>query len=508
MFKKKYMILLSLILVSLCALSCVSASEDADATVAIDDADIDPVEASVDEGLETNVKDGLSGDETETLSVDNSNDDKLAYDSPSSSDYNVTVYNKTVHNWQDETIRIYITPNVDSDYYAYDFLVNIYDSNGVNKSGEDNNKYSVSPVDYIDYTIPAGLTPGEYKIEIENWEDNHIFSTATLTVVSDPFYAIISAENYNAYYNSGVQYSIKVTESGTGYGLSGVSIKIVFSNSKNTYTRYYTSGSDGYIKFDPKIPVGTYTVTISSNNAHVIAGSIVKSATVKKSSVSMSLAKASAYQGYKLTLKATVKSQGRNVNEGTVKFTINGKTYSVAVKNGVATKSIKLKKAKTYKYTATFVGDNFNTKKVAGKAKVNKRYATKIVIKNKKGYYNTKKTITVKVKTKSGKKVKDGYIYVGSSDSYSKVKNGKAKLYVTFSGNYKKGKYSYSSGFTFYFKKSVSTKFKLKYVPKSLKYKASTKKFKITSKYRCPDCHKKSSHSHTINGYNVKIKVY
>ena len=505
MFKKKYMILLSLILVSLCALSCVSASEDVDATVAIDDVDVDPIEASVDEGLETNVEDGLSSDETEALTVDNSNDDKVS--SPSYDMYDVEVYDKTIHNWQDESVRIYIDPSDDSSDYAYDFYVNIYDPDGVRFVHK--NLYDDDAVNYIDYTIPAGLSPGEYKIEIENYAgDHYIFSTAKLTVVSDPFYAIISAENYNAYYNSGVQYSIRVTESETGYGLSGVSIKIVFSNSKNTYTRYYTSGSDGYIKFDPKIPVGTYTVTISSNNAQVIASSIVKSATVKKSSVSMSLAKASTYQGYKLTLKATVKSQGRNVNEGTVKFTINGKTYSVAVKNGVATKSIKLKKVKTYKYTATFVGDNFNTKKVAGKAKVNKRYATKIVIKNKKGYYNTKKTITVKVKTKSGKKVKDGYIYVGSSDSYSKVKNGKAKLYVTFSGNYKKGKYSYSSGFTFYFKKSVSTKFKLKYVPKSLKYKASSKKFKITSKYRCPDCHKKSSHSHTINGYNVKIKVY
>lgn len=503
MFKKKYMILLSLILVSLCALSCVSASEDADATVAIDDVDVDPIEASVDEGLETNVEDGLSGDETETLTVDNSNDDKVSV--PSFDEYNVTVNDSTIHNWQKESVRIFITPS--DDYYAYDFCVNVYDSDN-NPVLDEEEIYSTEPANYVDYVIPAGLSPGKYKIEIKNWYDDHIFSTATLTVVNDPFYAIISAENYNAYYNSGVQYSIRVTESETGYGLSGVSIKIVFSNSRNTYTRYYTSGSDGYIKFDPKIPVGTYTVTISSNNAHVIASSIVKSATVKKSSVSMSLAKASTYQGYKLTLKATVKSQGRNVNEGTVKFTINGKTYSVAVKNGVATKSIKLKKAKTYKYTATFVGDNFNTKKVAGKAKVNKRYATKIVIKNKKGYYNTKKTITVKVKTKSGKKVKDGYIYVGSSDSYSKVKNGKAKLYVTFSGNYKKGKYSYSSGFTFYFKKSVSTKFKLKYVPKSLKYKASTKKFKITSKYRCPDCHKKSSHSHSINGYNIKIKVY
>lgn len=503
MFKKKYMILLSLILVSLCALSCVSASEDADDTVAIDDVDVDPIEASVDEGLETNVEDGLSDDETETLTVDNSNDDKVS--SPYYYEYEVEVSDKTIHNWQNESVRIYIIPS--DDYYAYDFYVNVYDSDN-NPVLDEKNIYSTEPANYVDYVIPAGLIPGEYKIEIKNYEDNYIFSTATLTVVSDPFYAIISAENYNAYYNSGVQYSIRVTESGTGYGLSGVNIKIVFSNSGNTYTRYYTSGSDGYIKFDPKIPVGTYTVTISSNNAHVIASSIVKSATVKKSSVSMSLAKASTYQGYKLTLKATVKSQGRNVNEGTVKFTINGKTYSVAVKNGVATKSIKLKKVKTYKYTATFVGNNFNTKKVAGKAKVNKRYATKIVVKNKKGYLNTKKTITVKVKTKSGKKVKDGYIYVGSSDSYSKVKNGKAKLYVTFSGNYKKGKYSYSSGFTFYFKKSVSTKFKLKYIPKSLKYKASSKKFKITSKYRCPDCHKKSSHSHTINGYNVKIKVY
>ena len=501
MFKKKYMILLSLILVSLCALSCVSASEDADVAVAIDDADVDQMEASVDEGLETNVEEGSSGDETEVLTVDNSNGEKIS--SPSVNDYNVKVEDKTIRNWQDDSIRIFITPSADSSDYAYDFYVNLTGPNG--EVIDCPNLYNKTAVNYIDYTIPVRLSPGVYKIEIINWVDEVSFSTATLTVVDD---AIISAEDYNAYYNSGVQYSIKVTEYGTGYGLSGVSIKIVFSNSKNTFTKYYTSGSDGFIRFDPQIPVGTYEVTISSNNAHVVADSIIKSATVKKSTVSMSLAKASSYQGCKLTLKATVKSQGKNVNEGTVKFRINGKTYSVAVKNGVATKTIKLKKAKTYKYTATFAGDNFNTKKVAGKAKVNKRYATKIVVKNQKGYLNSKKTITVKVKTKSGKKVKDGYIYVGSSDTYSKVKNGKAKLYVTFSGNYKKGKYSYSSGFTFYFKKSVSTKFKLKYVPKSLKYKASTKKLKITSKYRCPDCHKKSSHSHTISGYHVKIKVY
>ena len=96
MFKKKYMILLSLILVSLCALSCVSASEDADVAVAIDDADVDQMEASVDEGLETNVEEGSSGDETEALTVDNSNGEKIS--SPSVNDYNVKVEDKTIRN--------------------------------------------------------------------------------------------------------------------------------------------------------------------------------------------------------------------------------------------------------------------------------------------------------------------------------------------------------------------------------------------------------------------------
>ena len=54
MLNKKYLFLFSLILVSLCAVSCASASEDVNDTLTVDDADIGPVETSIDENLETN----------------------------------------------------------------------------------------------------------------------------------------------------------------------------------------------------------------------------------------------------------------------------------------------------------------------------------------------------------------------------------------------------------------------------------------------------------------------
>lgn len=504
MFKKKYMLILLLLLVGLMTVSSASANENITDIVSEDIA-ADEVTTTMEDDAVANTAEEI--ETQETLSSE-SNDDKLSLDesgevlkSPTYEDYSVWIDDTTIHNWQKEPIIIHINPSYDT-YYAYDFHIKFY--NSTNDEIYSENIYNQTAYTSIKYNIPAyNLAPGTYTIKLINYEDDVEMDTATLTVISDPFYAVFSAGNYNAYYNSGVTYNIRVTESGTGSPLSGVSVKIVFSNSKKTVTKYYTSDSNGYIKIVPPVGVGTYGVTISSNNAHVIASDLKKTATVKKSSVTMKAYKTTAYQGYKVTLKATVKSQGKKVNEGKVIFKVNGKTYKVSVKNGVATKKLKLKKVKTYKYSATYKGDNFNTKKVKAKAVVKKRYATKITVKNQKGYMGKKKTITVKVTTKSGKKVKSGYIEVGGTGTYSKVKNGKAKLYVTFTGNYQ----GYS-GLTLYYKKSVSSKYKLKYVPSSLKYKSSSKKIKITSKFKCDMCGKKTSHSHYISGYQFKIYVY
>ena len=59
-------------------------------------------------------------------------------------------------------------------------------------------------------------------------------------------------------------------------------------------------------------------------------------------------------------LTATLKDQtGKVIKSKTVKFTVNGKTYSAKTnKKGVATVSVKLSAKKTYKFKVRFAGDS------------------------------------------------------------------------------------------------------------------------------------------------------
>ena len=71
-----------------------------------------------------------------------------------------------------------------------------------------------------------------------------------------------------------------------------------------------------------------------------------------------------------LTMKATVYDPyDDSYPEGYVIFKVNGKSYKVKTKNGVATKTIKIKKAGTYTYTAKFMNENYKSSQT-GKAKL------------------------------------------------------------------------------------------------------------------------------------------
>ena len=72
------------------------------------------------------------------------------------------------------------------------------------------------------------------------------------------------------------------------------------------------------------------------------------------------------------TLKATVKKgNGDAIDQGSVKFKINGKTFKVKVKNGVAVKKIKLSKKNTYTYKARFVSKYYKSEVSNSKIVVN-----------------------------------------------------------------------------------------------------------------------------------------
>lgn len=124
-----------------------------------------------------------------------------------------------------------------------------------------------------------------------------------------------------------------------------------------------------------------------------------------------------------VTLKVDVETDFDWIYEGTVTFKINGKSYTVNVRDGEAIKQVKIKKAGTYKYTATFRCDNYKTKTVSGKVYV---------------YSTSKKTRTFSIK---------GYKVVVPVYKYRKLVNAKnTGERVSFEINTKK-RFSQKVGF-------------------------------------------------------------
>lgn len=321
---------------------------------------------------------------------------------------------------------------------------------------------------------------------------------------------VITSTNLKTEYHSGKSMKTVITDKATGKGIE-TSLKVQFiKNGKVVKESVYKTDANGVAYITPTVAVGKYTVkiTVDDTAGNVTAAAITKTLTIVKTTSKVTAKKVTAYKGYKITLKAVLgkTKNGQKINEGKVKFKINGKTYTVKVKNGVATKKIKLTKVKTYKYTAQFLGtSNIKKSKVStGKAIVKNTYATHITVKDIKGNMGDKQKYQIIVTTKSGKKVTSGQIKLtwNGKTLICNVTNGVVKLIGSFGGNYKDN----IDGNDYYLKQAI-TKYKVKYIPTSLKYKTSSASFKITSLYKCNVCGKTQTHSHTVNGTTTWIYV-
>ena len=466
----------------------------------LEDVDMAPISAQEDEPTIAEIPDTESDIDDGKLSTEISQEDETLSASPDYDDYSVWVYDTTFTYGFSNKLVINVDAQLkDYNTYAYDFYVRILDSSG-NQLFNVNEYNSTDLYGTITYTFNGtAFAPGTYTVKLVNYDDGVLMDSATLQV--NNAVGSLSAGNYAALYNSGKTFNVRLTESGTNRAIPNALVKLVFKKGSKTYTRTAYTDSSGYVKINPNIPVGTYSVQISAGTG-VSASSITRTATVKKTGIKLKISKIKTYQGIKFNLKATVKSSsGKKVNEGYVLFKIKGKKYKVPVKNGVAKKKIKISKVSKGKYTAKYLANsNYKSKKATNKFAVLKRYATKVTTKSYSGYGGTTKTLTAIVKTKSGKKVKSGYVLFTSSGGfadYAKVKNGKAKIRYSFY-NY----YSYYY-YTYYYSKKTKFTLKAKYYPSTYKYKGSSSKFKVTHKYRCIYCGKKKSHYHGF--YEMKV---
>ncbi len=519
MFDKKYFLILSLLLIVICTLSAVSANDDVADVVAVNessdaitvnDETADEVAINFEQDLEKSVEE--TNDDSfvdgEKLSA-SQEDSKLTVDQSNAelsmifaNWYSIDLSDTTIASDKQQTIKVYINPSKVSGSYGYDYNFVVLDKNAKAVYTKQYQSTSTTEKTYT-MTIPKNtLTPGSYVMAAFNTYDNVVMDSAYLYVSGN---AVITANNYYSSYMSGATMTGRITDAVTNKPISSINVKAVFTKGATSVTKYYTPDANGYFSFVPPVGVGTWTVTFSPSVSH-IGGSASATATITKSKVNVKAKKVVEYKGFKIKLKATVKSNGKNVNEGKVAFKINGKTYKVNVKNGVATKKIKLKKIKKYKYTAKYLGNaNLYKSKVSkAKAIMKKRQKVKITFKKPVVYTGQIKKIVVKIKSR-GKYVKGGWLILKSRVGIEKVKvkSGKVTLYASGSlADHYKG----TNGIDKYYRKTVTKKWWMKYKPESHKYYAKKVNYKATSKFKCDLCGKKSTHYHYSYGYFVVYK--
>ena len=186
------------------------------------------------------------------------------------------------------------------------------------------------------------------------------------TTADAPAYdAQITADNFTTHYNSKDKLNFEVTpaidDNASFEVIDDASGKVVATAGHNT------------TQVKVKASAGKYNLTIKAVNSTFNVKPVTISAVISKAPVKLTASKWISTTKDTATLKATVKDEyGKAVKEGTVKFKINGKEYKIKVKNGVAVKKIKLSKAKTYTYKATFTSSNYKTKTVTSKVYVKK----------------------------------------------------------------------------------------------------------------------------------------
>lgn len=198
-----------------------------------------------------------------------------------------------------------------------------------------------------------------------------------LKIINDKYNCEILLDNTKTFkgeYNSGKAFNIKVINKTNGKAIKLTKVRVnVFKNGKIVknakYYNYYYVGEEFGADITPDhIKVGSYKIKISSADKKVKAEPVTKNIKIAKTSIKLQAKKASISSNDTIQLKAVLKfKNNEKVNEGKVKFTIDGKSYTANVKNGVATKNIKVKDLKSKQYQVKFLGNkNIYVKSTTG----------------------------------------------------------------------------------------------------------------------------------------------
>lgn len=454
---KKGLFIIGIVLIMLLSVSMVSATDDANNITEVDETSND---------MELESSDLVENDIVQNDDILSTNDDSDLLSS---------------------TLSVKTTITVDSVTYnegdSFTFNAKVKASNNMVVSGDVTFKHDKEFTRTLDskgqtkISFIGNKNPGKYEWtasynggSVVSGGNTYKFLTSTtkfyLTVMGS---AVLTTNNSDFYYNSGEKFKINVINNYMDRIPANKKIKAyILDSSGNSVINDVYTNNDGICEVELQYPSGNYTIYAMVDDEYYRQALFSFNVTINKSSVKLTPVNAASTFNSNSVLKVNVVDEfGNNVNEGIVTFKINGNSYDVNVKNGVATKKITLPKTGNYNYEAIFFSENYNSSNISSKIQVNK---ANVKLTAYKWISTTKSSATLKaiVKDTNGKKVKVGTVrFKVNGKTYSvKVKNGVATKNIKL----KKAKtYSYKATFSNknYKTKTVSSKI---YVKKAKKY--------------------------------------
>lgn len=180
---------------------------------------------------------------------------------------------------------------------------------------------------------------------------------------AEEYNAVIIAKNSTQKYNGDNEVAVKIVDNDNKI-INNAKVRI-----NDSITPTYDDEGIYYFYFD--LNPGDHNLKITLDNSHHKAKPVFINLKIVKSKFTGKI-KCKSYWGIsndKFTMRATVYNDDLAYYEnGYVTFKVNGKSYKVKTKNGVATKTIRIKKPGTFTYTAKFTNDKYSSS-VTGKGK-------------------------------------------------------------------------------------------------------------------------------------------
>ena len=210
--------------------------------------------------------------------LSNGNDNVLG-DSPSANRYSVRISDTTLAYKESGYVHIGISPVTQSNSYdnKYDFYFKVYDSKGTemvnNRFGGTEDKY------YIRFDIGAyKLSTGVYTMKIINYKDKQIMDTAKLTIITVPKFAYsVSVFDTTIDYGSTGSITMDISPASNYYYKYDFYLKVYDSNGiEKISKRYYSSSSnsiESYRITSNNLAIGVYDIKILDSTDNSIVNS-------------------------------------------------------------------------------------------------------------------------------------------------------------------------------------------------------------------------------------------